>query len=394
MKYCRNCGTQLDDNTAFCPECGAKQDEININQEEQVEYIEQPDDDVEYIEEVHYVDAETGEEIEYVEEDPSTPTAPVKESDLVEDDSSVALGAAAVGVQAVKESDLKEDTPDDDISALERKKELLLKKQQLQKEIDELEGKSGNSNPQNNNPQNNNSQSYSAQPFRMSDKDIIDRVRGIVIIEGIIKLAMPVLMVIILYLIIQSVIVTDEASPIMAWIAKESYGIKTDSKGFSLETYAEFGTKLIKDDSLSDAGRNMAAVVAAFSFAGLGFALLLGIFTIIGLIRGVIAFIQGLVGSTSRVNSRFRYCGTMFFTTLTLVPGIVCMIMIIMGALHEGNYEKINYYFEKGHYKQLTMESSYKTIIALLVIMFVLYIFAMVMAGIKSHKVNNAKAQY
>ena len=205
---------------------------------------------------------------------------------------------------------------------------------------------------------------------------------------------MPVLMVIILYLIIQSVILTDEVSSFFSAFAKDSYGIKTDPKGLSLETFAEFGAKLIKDDSLNDAGRNMAAVVAAFSFAGLGFALLLGIFTIIGLIRGVIAFIQGLVGSTSRVNSRFRYCGTMFFTTLTLVPGIVCMIMIIMGALHEGNYEKINYYFEKGHYKQLTMESSYKTIIALLVIMFVLYIFAMVIAIIKSHKINNAKEQY
>ena len=66
MKYCKNCGTQLDDNTAFCPECGAKQDEINTNQEEQVEYIEQPNDDVEYIEEVHYVDAETEEEIEEI----------------------------------------------------------------------------------------------------------------------------------------------------------------------------------------------------------------------------------------------------------------------------------------------------------------------------------------
>lgn len=388
MKYCKNCGTQLDDNTAFCPECGAKQDEININQEEQIEYVEQPDDDVEYIEEVHYVDAETGEEIEYVEEDPSTPTAPVKEREFMQNDSDVALAAGA-SASAVKESDLKEDTPDDDISALERKKELLLKKQQLQKEIDELEGKSGNSNPQNNN-----SQSYSAQPFRTNDKEIIDRVRGIVIIEGIIKLAMPVLMVIILYLIIQSVILTDEASSIISALAKDSYGIKTDPKGLSLETFAEFGAKLIKDDSLGDSGRNMAAVVAAFSFAGLGFALLLGIFTIIGLIRGVIAFIQGLVGSTSRVNSRFRYCGTMFFTTLTLVPGIICMIMIIMGALHEGNYEKINYYFEKGHYKQLTMESPYHTIITLLVIMFTLYIFAMVMAGIKSHKVNNAKAQY
>ncbi len=388
MKYCKNCGTQLDDNTAFCPECGAKQDEINTNQEEQVEYIEQPDDDVEYIEEVHYVDAETGEEIEYVEEDSSTPKAPVKEREFMQNDSDAAFVAGA-SASAVKESDLKEDTPDDDISALERKKELLLKKQQLQKEIDELEGKSGNSNPQNNN-----SQSYSAQPSRMSDKEIIDRVRGIVIIEGIIKLAMPVLMVIILYLIIQSVILTDEASAFYSAFAKGSYGIKTDPKGLTLETYAEFGAKLIKDDSLNDAGRNMAAVVAAFSFAGLGFALLLGIFTIIGLIRGVIAFIQGLVGSTSRVNSRFRYCGTMFFTTLTLVPGIVCMIMIIMGALHEGNYEKINYYFKDNNYKQLTMESPYYTIISLLGIMFVLYIFAMVMAGIKSHKVNNAKAQY
>ena len=386
MKYCKNCGTQLDDNTAFCPECGAKQDEINTNQEEQVEYIEQPDD-VEYVEEVHYVDAETGEEIEYVEEEPSTPTAPVKGKEFMQNDSDAAFVAGA-SASAVKESDLKEDTPDDDISALERKKELLLKKQQLQKEIDELEGKSGNSNPQNNN-----SQSYSAQPFRMSDKEIIDRVRGVVIIEGIIKLAMPVLMVIILYLIIQSVILTDEFSSFYSAGANH-YGVKTDPKGLSLETFAEFGAKYIKDDSLGDSGRNLAAVVAAFSFAGLGFALLLGIFTIIGLIRGVIAFIQGLVGSTARVNSRFRYCGTMFFTTLTLVPGIVCMIMIIMGALHEGNYEKINYYFEKDHYKQLTMESPYHTIITLLVIMLTLYIFAMVMAGIKSHKVNNAKAQY
>ena len=83
----------------------------------------------------------------------------------------------------------------------------------------------------------------------------------------------------------------------------------------------------------------------------------------IPLIRGVIAFIQGLVGSTSRVNSRFRYCGTMFFTTLFIIPAVICIIMMMLSVLHEGKYDKLDYFFKDNHYKILKMEGPYKSII-------------------------------
>ena len=31
MKYCTNCGEELNDNASYCPKCGSKQESINVN---------------------------------------------------------------------------------------------------------------------------------------------------------------------------------------------------------------------------------------------------------------------------------------------------------------------------------------------------------------------------
>ena len=210
---------------------------------------------------------------------------------------------------------------------------------------------------------------------------------------------MPILMGLIIYFIIMKVVVTDSTlispsytiSEFYADLAKASYNIKTDSKGLSLKTYAEFASKLIQDHSLNDAGKDMATVLMALSFAGLGLMTLLGIFFIIGAIRGIIAFIQCMTGSTARLRSRFRYCGTMFFTTLFIIPAVICIIMMMLSVLHEGKYDKLDYFFKAENYKVLHMEKAYISIIIFGIIMLVLYVFAMVLAHMKSSRIEKAK---
>ena len=31
MKYCTNCGEEINDNASYCPKCGSKQESINVN---------------------------------------------------------------------------------------------------------------------------------------------------------------------------------------------------------------------------------------------------------------------------------------------------------------------------------------------------------------------------
>ena len=396
MKYCKNCGAELDDNIKYCPTCGAKQDDmdnVNNNEEEQVEYVEEyeeaPQEEVEYVEEyeeapqeeyveeVHYVDAETGEEVEYVEE-------PYEEGNS--DAAAVVMAAEAVKHAKPTPAPTKTSASDAELEELERRKELLMKKKQLQEEINALEGQQNNYQQQGNFQQNPQMQQMVYKP---KNSDIVPKIRGLIVFEGIVKLASAILMCVILYMMIYSVIFSYAVSA-----SEANYVLGTDydgETGLSLINFIKFASKVSDEfGPYSEELKNSSTILLAMGFGCIGLLAIASIFVIIGLIKGIIAFVKGLSGSPAMVKSHNKFPGVAFFMSLfTFVPALGTMVLMCGIGQNMSDYKQFDYFLKNP--KELKFEKPLYVLAVLGSALLVLYIFSIVIAVMKGNRVRKAE---